>query len=51
MENEIVTPLKAKFYRRLADEIFNQSKKISKIFLSKDSTIIIKTSDLPLISL
>ena len=51
MENEIETSLKAKFYQRLANDLFNQSKKISKIFLSKGSTSIIKTSDLPMKSL
>ena len=42
-ENEVSTPLRTRFYRRYADDIFNRRKKTLKIFFSKGSAIIKKT--------
>ena len=48
MENEIGAPFNPKFYRRYRSYIFNQRKKMLKIFFSPGSTVTIKTSNLPL---
>ena len=49
-ENEVTTPLRTRFYRRYANDIFNRRKKkfVMKIFFSKASAIIKKTSTLSL---
>ena len=43
MENELLTPLKPKFYQRYVDDILKQSKENVKKILSKGLSFTIKT--------
>ena len=49
--SEVAALFKPKFYWRYVDDTFNGRRKNVKIFYSKGSTIIIKTSSLPLKSI